>query len=70
MRKAALAKLRPGRREDAVSLLKSLWQETPQPCPPCGGPLDYFHKKPKKSSCGWVCTACGVRCDTMQLLDE
>lgn len=53
-----------------MSLLKSLWQETPQPCPLCGGPLDYFHKKAKKSSCDWVCTACGVRYDTMQLLDE
>lgn len=45
MRKAALTGLRLGRREDAVSLLKSLWQETPQPCPLCGGPLDYFSIK-------------------------
>ena len=48
MRRSALTGLRLGRREDAVSLLKSLWQETPQPCPLCGGPLDYFHKSPKK----------------------
>ena len=39
MRRSALTGLRLGRREDAVSLLKSLWQETPQPCPLCGGPL-------------------------------
>ena len=45
MRRSALTGLRLGRREDAVSLLKSLWQETPQPCPLCGGPLDYFHEK-------------------------
>ena len=70
MRKAALAKLRPECRADAVSFSKSLRQEKAQPCPPCGGPLDYFHKKTKKSSCNWACTACGVRYDTMQLLDE
>lgn len=70
MRRSALAKLRLERWVDAVSFPKSLWQETPQPCPLCGGPLDYFHKKAKKSCCGWVCTACGVRYDTMQLLDE
>ena len=37
MKRSALTGLRLGRREDAVSLLKSLWQETPQPCPLCAG---------------------------------
>lgn len=45
MRRSALTGLRLEHWEDAVSLLKSLWQETPQPCPLCGGPLDYFQEK-------------------------
>ena len=48
MEKEILAKLNMDSREDAVNFLKSLWNEAPQPCPQCGGELDYLHKKAKK----------------------
>jgi len=40
MEKEMLAKLNMDSREEAVSFLKSLWNEAPQPCPQCGGKLD------------------------------
>ena len=70
MEKEILAKLNMDSREEAVSFLKSLWNEAPQPCPQCGGKLDYLHKKAKKSSCDWICTVCGERFDTIKLLDQ
>ena len=57
-------------RDDALKFLKSLWNEAPQPCPLCNGQLDYLHKKAKKSNCDWVCTACGERYDTMDMLNQ
>lgn len=57
-------------REEVVCFLKSLWNETPKPCPLCGGMLDFLHKKAKKSNCDWVCTVCGERYDTIKILDK
>ena len=57
-------------RDDAVRFLKSLWSETPQPCPLCCGKLDFLHKKAKKSNCDWICTACGERFDTIKILNQ
>ena len=66
MENEILSKLKD--RDGGVRFLKSLWSETPQPCPLCGGTLDFLHKKAKKSNCDWVCTACGQRFDTIRLL--
>ncbi len=57
-------------RNEAVIFLKSLWDEKPQPCPICGGKLDFLHKKAKKSNYDWICTACGKKYDTMKILDR
>ena len=70
MEKDVLAKLKMNSREGVVKFLKSLWAETPQPCPLCGGDLDFLHKKAKKSNCEWVCTACKERYDTIKILKE
>ena len=70
METAILHKLKMNSREDAVRFLKSLWAETPQPCPLCGGTLDFLHKKAKKNNCDWICTACGERYDTIKLLKQ
>ncbi len=45
-------------RDEVVAFLKSLWGEHPQPCPLCGGELDYLHKKAKKSKSDWKCKQC------------
>ena len=37
-------------RDEVVRFLKSMWSERPMHCPLCGGELDYFHKKAKKSN--------------------
>lgn len=70
MEKEILAKYKMNTRDEAVKFLKSLWNETPQPCPLCSGRIDYFHKKAKKSNCDWICTVCGERYDTIKILDE
>ncbi len=57
-------------RDEAVSFLKSLWAEKPQPCPICGGELNYLHKKAKKSNCDWICDSCGMRYDTIKILSR
>ena len=68
LRKDILTKLKMNTRTEAVIFLKSLWNETPQPCPLCGGNLDFLHKKAKKSNCDWLCTDCGERYDTIKIL--
>lgn len=68
LRKDILTKLKMNTRTEAVIFLKSLWNETPQPCPLCGGNLDFLHKKAKKSNCDWICTDCGERYDTIKIL--
>ena len=70
MGKDVLKKYKMTDREDAVRFLKSMWNETPQTCPLCGGELDFLHKKAKKSNCDWVCTACGERYDTIKILKQ
>ena len=70
MEKDILNQLKLDSRDAAVSFLKSLWLETPQPCPLCGGKLDYLHKKAKKSNCDWICTVCGERYDTIKILNQ
>lgn len=70
MEKEILDKLKMNSRENAVSFLKSLWNEAPQPCPLCGGKLDFLHKKAKKSNCDWICTVCGERYDTIRILNQ
>ena len=65
-----LKKLNMNNRDEAVRFLKSLWCETPQPCPRCSGKLDFLHKKAKKSNCDWICTVCGERFDTIKMLKE
>ena len=57
-------------RDEAVIFLKSLICENPQPCPICGGKLDFLHKKAKKSNCDWICTECGKRYDAIKILDR
>lgn len=70
MEKDVLKKYKMTGREDAVRFLKSMWNETPQACPLCGGTLDFLHKKAKKSNCDWVCTSCGERYDTIKILKQ
>ena len=54
MGKDILTEYKMNSRDEAVKFLKSLWLETPQSCPLCGGKLDFLHKKTKKSNCDWV----------------
>lgn len=70
MEKDVLKKYQIDSRDDAVRFLKSLWNETPQPCPLCEGKLDFLHKKAKKSNCDWICTICGERYDTIKILNQ
>lgn len=70
MEKDVLTRLHMSSREEVVRLLKSMWSEAPQPCPFCGGELDFLHKKAKKSNCDWLCKACGTRFDTIKILNE
>ena len=44
--------------------------QMPQPCPLCGGRLDFLHKKAKKSNSDWICTVCGERYDAIKILDQ
>lgn len=68
MEKEILEKYKMQSREEMVAFLKSLWAEKPQDCPLCGGKLDYFHKKAKKSNSDWICTACGERFQAIDIL--
>ncbi len=70
MEKDVLINLKMDSRDEVVRFLKSLWSEMPQPCPLCGGKLDFFHKKAKKSNCDWICTICGERYDTIKILNQ
>lgn len=70
MEKDVLKKYQMDSRDDAVRFLKSLWNETPQPCPLCEGKLDFLHKKAKKSNCDWICTICGERYNTIKILNQ
>ena len=70
MEKDVLERFQMESRDDAVKFLKSLWNETPQPCPRCEGKLDFLHKKAKKSNCDWICTDCGERYDTIKILNQ
>ena len=70
MEKDILNKLKMNSRDEAVSFLKSLWNEKPQHCPLCDGKLDFLHKKAKKSNCDWICTVCGERYDTIKILKQ
>ena len=70
METKVLERLKMEDRKAAVSFLKSLWGETPQSCPLCGGKLEHFHKKAKKSNCDWICTGCGERFDTIKILKQ
>lgn len=70
MEKDILNKLKMNSRDEAVSFLKSLWNEKPQSCPMCNGKLDFLHKKAKKSNCDWICTVCGERYDTIKILKQ
>ena len=69
MEKDVLEKYKMNSRAEAVAFLKSLWNETPQPCPLCNGKLDFLHKKAKKNNSDWKCTGCGERYDAMKLLN-
>ncbi len=70
MEKEVLLKYKMNSRDEAIGFLKSLWNETPDLCPLCGGKLDFLHKKAKKSNCDWVCTGCGERYDTIKMLNQ
>ena len=70
METGILAKLNMESRDEAVRFLKGLWLGMPQPCPLCGGQLDFLHKKAKKSNSHWICTACGERFDAIKLLRQ
>ena len=62
--------LKMNNRDDVVTFLKSLWIEKPQPCPVCGGKVDFLHKKAKKSNCDWICADCGKKYDTIKILNQ
>jgi uncharacterized Zn finger protein len=68
MEQDVLRELRMESRDAAVAFLKSLWAERPQPCPRCGGTLDFLHRKAKKSNDDWRCTGCGTVFRTIDLL--
>lgn len=70
MEKDILKKLKMSHRDEAIKFLKSLWNETPQPCPLCGEKLDFLHKKAKKSNSDWICTVCGQRYDAIKILKQ
>lgn len=70
MEKDILMKYKMDSRDEAVSFLKSLWSETPKPCPLYEGKLNFLHKKAKKSNCDWICTVCGERYDTIKILKQ
>lgn len=73
MNKEIMLKIKMQNREEVVKFLKSLWAEKPQSCPKCGGKLDYFHKKAKKSNSDWICTRCFERYNAIKIfyqLDE
>ena len=70
MEKDILKKLKMENRDEAVVFLKSLWNESPQPCPLCEGRIDFLHKKAKKSNSDWVCTVCGQRYDAIKILKQ
>lgn len=70
MEKDVLNKFKMDSRDDVVNFLKSLWNETPQQCPLCGGKLDFLHKKAKKSNSDWICTVCGERYDAIKILNQ
>ena len=70
MEKDVITRLNMRDREEVVKFLKSLWNETPQPCPLCGGALDFLHKKAKKSNNDWKCPACGEIYRTIGMLME
>jgi len=69
MEKDVLEKYKMNSRAEAVAFLKSLWNETPQPCTLCNGKLDFLHKKAKKNNSDWKCTCCGERYDAIKLLN-
>lgn len=70
MEKEILSELNMTDRDEVVSFLKSLWSEKPQPCPRCGGKLDFMHKKAKKSNCDWKCIQCGKVYKTIHILND
>ena len=70
MEKDVLIRLKMDSRDEVVKFLKSLWCETPQPCPLCVGRLDFLHKKAKKSNSDWICTVCGERFDAIKILKQ
>lgn len=70
MEKDILIKLKMESRDEVVKFLKSLWSETPQSCPLCGGKLDFLHKKAKKSNSDWICTVCSERFDAIKILKQ
>ena len=69
MEKDVLEKYKMNSRAEAVVFLKSLWNETPQPCPLCNTKLDSTHKKAKKTNSDWICSGCGERYDAIKLLN-
>ncbi|MBR5800735.1 MAG: hypothetical protein IKY23_11830 [Lachnospiraceae bacterium] len=70
MEKDIFIKYKMSSRDEAVIFLKSLWNETPKPCPLCEGRLDFLHKKAKKSNSDWICTVCGERFDAIKILNQ
>ena len=70
MEKDVLNRFNMKNRDEAVAFLKSMWNETPAPCPYCGGELDFLHKKAKKNNSDWRCLKCGVRFDAIKILNE
>ena len=65
-----IKKLNMRSREELVAFLKSMWSETPKPCPLCGGELDNLHKKAKKSNSDWICIECKTHFDAIKILKE
>ena len=65
-----IERLNMGNRQEVVVFLKSMWGEKPEPCPWCGGKLEYYHKKAKKSNSRWSCSCCDREYDCIRILDE
>jgi len=70
MNRVLLKDLNMKSRNDVLIFLKRLWNNEETSCPICGGKLNIFHKKGKKTDNDWRCEKCNKIYKTLYLLDE